>query len=123
MRILARYLADGLGEDEETPALRAALLGLSGVGPETADSVLLYGLGRPVFVVDAYTRRLVVRLGLFSKDPDYDAVKALFEAALVPSVPLYNEYHALIVALAKRHCRPRPACRGCPLQRVCLSGA
>lgn len=104
-----------------TPALRARLLDVHGIGPETADDMLLYAFGRPVFVVDAYTRRLLVRLGLASGDEPYDAIRLGFERALGPDVPLYNEYHALVVAHAKAHCRVRPRCAGCPLRRLCPS--
>jgi endonuclease-3 related protein len=123
LRTLARFLTDGDPGDHDTAGLRARLLALSGVGPETADSILLYAFGRPVFVVDTYTRRVVLRLGLFEALPAYDAVQAVFEGALAPSVPLYNEYHALIVNLAKEHCRSaRPRCLGCPLARRCRTG-
>jgi len=102
-----------------THALRDALLALHGVGPETADDILLYAFARPVFVIDAYTRRLLARLGLASGDEPYETLRAAFEHALGADVPLFNEYHALIVAHAKHHCRPRPRCGGCPLRALC----
>jgi len=101
--------------------LRTALLGLYGVGPETADDILLYAFDRPVFVIDAYTRRLFARLGLIVGDEPYAALGAAFEQALGADAPLFNEYHALIVRLAKEACRPRPRCAGCCLRRLCPS--
>ena len=97
--------------------LRASLLGVVGVGPETADSILLYAFGLPTFVVDAYTRRFLTRHGLIAANTAYDDVKALFEAGLPRDVSLYNEFHALIVALGKHLGRPHPRCAGCPLRR------
>lgn len=102
-----------------TAALRAELLAIHGVGPETADSMLLYALGRRVFVVDAYTRRFLRRHGLITPDASYDEVRRMFEACLPQSVKRYNELHALIVRLGKDVCRPRqPHCDTCPLRRL-----
>ncbi len=94
---------------------RDDLLSVWGVGPETADSILLYAFQQPVFVVDAYTRRLLARIGLIEGRESYDEIQALFHRALRRSAPRYNEYHALIVEHAKRHCAARPACDGCPV--------
>jgi endonuclease-3 related protein len=102
-----------------TTELRTLLLKLNGVGPETADAILLYGLGRPVFVVDAYTRRVLSRLGLVEKRVNYHDLQALFMDELPPDVPLFNDFHAQIVELAKRHCLTRPRCEGCPLEDKC----
>jgi endonuclease-3 related protein len=99
-----------------TGELREALLSVSGIGPETADSILLYAAGRPVFVVDAYTRRVLSRHGWIPPEAKYDEVQALFMERLPRDSFLYNEYHALFVALGKRHCRPTPRCYGCPLE-------
>lgn len=96
--------------------LRDELLRVSGIGPETADSILLYAGGMPTFVVDAYTRRVFHRHYLLPESATYDQTKALFEAHLPVDVDLYNEYHALIVNLGKDYCKPRPKCRGCPLE-------
>ena len=104
-----------------TEKLRHALLGVKGVGPETADDILLYAFERPVFVIDAYTRRLFSRLGLCAPDVGYEGLRHDFERALPPDVALLNEYHALIVAHAKDVCRPRPRCTECALRRRCLS--
>lgn len=100
--------------------LRALLLEVHGVGEETADSILLYALGLPSFVVDAYTRRIFGRLGLVPERAAYREVQRLFQANLPAEVALFNEYHALIVLLGKDVCRPRPRCARCPLQAVCL---
>jgi endonuclease III related protein len=98
-----------------TPKLRRELLAVYGVGPETADSILLYALNRRVFVVDAYTRRFLSRHGLVAADAPYEEIRALFEARVPKSIKLYNEYHALIVSLGKNFCRPKPRCAECPL--------
>ena len=103
----------------ETGALREALIAVKGIGPETADDMLLYAFERPVFVIDAYTRRLFSRHGLITGDEPYDTLRLAIEAALGPDVPLYNEYHALIVRHAKEACRVRPACHSCPVRRGC----
>lgn len=100
-----------------TPGLRAALLAVKGIGPETADSILLYAAGRPAFVVDAYTRRLMERHRWLTPKASYDEVARAFTRALPPEVATYNEYHALLVALGKRYCRPTPRCAACPLRR------
>jgi len=101
-----------------TPALRQELLGVRGIGPETADSMLLYALGRRVFVVDAYTRRFLVRHELIAAGISYEKLRAFFETRLPRSKKLYNEYHALIVNLGKDICRPRPRCDLCPLRTL-----
>ena len=98
---------------------RQALLGLWGIGPETADSILLYAHNKPYFVIDAYTRRVFTRLGLIDPSWGYEQVREFFEDRLPRDPAIYREYHALIVELAKRHCRPRPACGGCPMDRFC----
>jgi endonuclease-3 related protein len=103
-----------------TATVRAELLSLDGVGPETADSILLYAGNKLIFVVDAYTRRLGRRLGWFATN-DYDAVKAFFESVIPVSERVCNEFHALIVRLGKEYCRSKPQCRGCPLGRRCPS--
>jgi len=100
----------------DTPTLRKELLSWKGVGPETADSILLYAGKRPVFVVDAYTKRFLFRHGWCDKKASYDSVAKLFTDNLPEDVQLYNEYHALIVRLCKEHCNPTPKCEGCPLE-------
>ena len=100
--------------------LRRQLLGVHGIGPETADSILLYAAGRPVFVIDAYTRRIADRLGL---SPDgrgsYDDYQRLFTASLPADAGLFNEYHALLVRLGKDACRRQPVCSRCCLAGLC----
>ncbi|HXG28289.1 MAG TPA: hypothetical protein VNJ47_05500 [Nevskiales bacterium] len=103
----------------DTARLRQALLGVHGVGPETADDIVLYAFHRPVFVVDAYTRRLFTRLGLLQGDPGYEALRTACERALPADAVAYQQYHALIVEHAKRRCRPRPLCADCVLRRMC----
>jgi len=100
-------------------SLREELLSLDGIGPETADSIMLYALGKPVFVIDAYTRRIFSRIGLADKGWWYEEFQSFFHANLDPDVRVFNEYHALIVGLAKRHCKTKPVCGGCPLSRYC----
>lgn len=107
-----------------TAALRSALLAVKGVGPETADDIVLYAFDRPVFVVDTYTRRIFERLGLLEAGLGYDAVQRRFHDELGEdgeAVALFNEYHALIVEHGKHRCRKRPLCEGCGLQGDCPS--
>jgi endonuclease-3 related protein len=101
-----------------TPQLRAELLAVKGVGRETADSILLYALGRPIFVVDAYTARIAVRHGLIDAGADYERLQELFQSNLPEDVQLFNEYHALLVRLGKQFCRPKAQCSGCPLEHL-----
>ena len=96
--------------------LRAELLAVPGIGPETADAILLYALGRPVFVADAYTRRVLSRHRIVPGDIGYEALRRLLEDELPGDPALFNELHALLVAVAKSHCRARPRCEGCPLR-------
>jgi endonuclease-3 related protein len=123
---LAKILVDRYGGDVAQlcagplDQARGRLLALPGIGPETADAILLYAGQRPSFVVDAYTRRIFTRLGMLSSSEGYQSIRARFLIALPQDVPLFNEYHALIVTLAKGHCRKqRPECATCPLQQVC----
>ena len=108
-----------LAGQADLAALRHDLLAVHGIGEETADSILLYALGLPSFVVDAYTRRAFGRLGLLAGNERHDEIRQRFETGLPRDVGLYNEYHALIVQLGKQHCRPRPRCAGCPLTPIC----
>jgi endonuclease-3 related protein len=101
------------------PQVRDTLLRLKGVGPETADCILLYAAQRPSFVVDAYTRRLLKRLGLLTGDESYAVIRALFMDHLPHQVDLFNAYHALIVEQCKIFCRKRPLCESCPLRPQC----
>jgi endonuclease-3 related protein len=99
-----------------TEALRSWLLGVNGVGKETADSILCYAGEHPVFVVDAYTRRILSRHGLVPPEIDYDALQEYCIRHLPRDVALYNQFHAEIVYLGKDYCRKRPHCQGCPLE-------
>ena len=121
VRELARFVVAGGGIDalllstESTESLRERLLSVWGIGPETADAILLYALGRPVFVADAYALRLAARWGLLEPGASYSEVQALFMENLPMDAGLFNEFHALIVAHGKTLCRPRPRCQVCPL--------
>lgn len=100
--------------------LRERLLALKGIGKETADSIILYAAGKPIFVVDAYTKRIFYRLGLIPEDANYDRVQEFFMKHLPPETGLYNEYHALIDALGNALCANRkPRCTVCPLADIC----
>jgi endonuclease-3 related protein len=102
-----------------TPELREKLLSVHGIGPETADSILLYAGNHPVFVVDAYTHRIFGRHGVTSGKPDYEAVRARFETALPRHPQFLNEFHALIVNTGKNWCRKGvPCCQECPLRSL-----
>lgn len=106
------------------PDLRAELLSVWGIGPETADSIILYGALQPIFVVDEYTRRIFARLGIAPANAGYAQIQALFMDHLRPSVELFQEYHALLVAHGKDTCRPRaPLCARCPLATICPASA
>ena len=104
-------------DGRSTTALREELLGIKGIGPETADSILLYAGNKPTFVVDAYTHRILNRHGLAADESDYHELQALFLDHLDEDVALFNEYHALIVRTGKEFCRKSsPRCEGCPLK-------
>lgn len=106
----------------ETMELRKRLLSVNGVGPETADDILLYAFARPVFVIDAYTRRLFSRFELIDGTESYEELRRLFERRLSrvrDKVAVFNEYHALIVQHAKQACRRQPLCISCCLRRSC----
>jgi len=102
---------------EEKSVLRERLLSVKGIGPETADSILLYAGGMPVFVVDAYTWRVLSRHGIVPVETTYAEMQEVFTDSLDEDAGLFNEYHALIVRLGKEHCRKsQPICEGCPLE-------
>ena len=105
-------------EPVATDRLRSELLEIKGVGRETADSILLYALGRPVFVVDTYTARITSRHGLIEPDADYEQLRELFESNLPDDSQLFNEYHALLVRTGKEFCKPKAKCPGCPLEKL-----
>lgn len=99
--------------------MRNKLLAVKGVGPETADSIILYAYNKPSFVVDLYTKRIFSRLGICKKDTGYAELQGLFHRSLLSDARLFNEYHALIVEHAKRFCKKVPECSGCPLGKLC----
>jgi len=112
----------GLGKLFALPAeeLRGRLLAVKGIGPETADSMVLYAAKKPKFVVDAYTKRIFSRLGALEEKAAYDEFQRLFERSLPNEFALFNEYHALLVELAKRNClKKEPRCGECPLVKQC----
>lgn len=116
------FASNGGFEDLEhwpTDRLRKSLLEISGVGAETADAILVYAFDRPVFVIDAYTRRLLTRLGWLNTDTTYEGLRSVFELTLPADSGLFGQYHALIVEHAKRYCRVRPLCEGCFLNEQC----
>ncbi len=114
---VAWYVRAGDLTTRDTAALREELLEINGVGPETADSILLYGLGRLSFVVDQYTYRVLTRHHLAPEESTYDEMKELFESQIPKDVPLYNDFHAQIVRVGKEFCRAKPRCETCPLKR------
>ena len=101
-----------------THRLRSELLSINGVGPETCDSILLYAFNRPVFVVDAYTRRIFSRHGFIGNGSTYEFIQAYFMNNLPSEEKKFNEYHALLVRVAKEHCKARPICDNCPLNSM-----
>lgn len=121
LKSFVRFFADEYGgsfqqwRKEPLPLSRKKLLAVKGIGPETADSILLYALGKQVFVVDAYTRRIFSRHGFYPEKSTYDQMQAFFTGHLPEEIPLYNEFHALVVYTGKTFCRKRPICEGCPL--------
>ncbi len=125
LKALAEWvcLNGGLAALEAVPTedLRERLLAVKGVGPETADDILLYAFCRPVFVIDAYTRRIFSRLGAIVGDEPYETLRRRFEDAFGDDVAQLNEYHALIVRHAKAICRPRPLCGECALRELCAT--
>ena len=127
LKEFARFLGDTCGFDldilfsEELSSLRARMLSIKGLGPETVDSILLYAGGLPVFVVDAYTKRLLSRLGYPVEKLDYHQLQDYICARIPAEVPLYNDFHAQIVLHCKDFCKKAPLCPDCPLRAVCPS--
>lgn len=114
----------GFGDDIEgfldrpVSTLREELLSISGIGRETADSIILYAAGKPSFVVDAYTCRIFLRHSLIDAEHDYEMIKELLESSLPEDVELYNDFHAQLVAVGKNYCKPKARCTGCPLEHM-----
>ncbi len=115
--ILARFFLDA----GDGPPERESLLALEGIGPETADSILLYAYSGTFFVVDAYTKRLFSRLGVIRGNESYDRIRGLFEGSLERTPEIYNEYHALVVEHCKCRCMRVPVCIDCALSTLCAS--
>ncbi|MDI6801702.1 MAG: endonuclease III domain-containing protein [Thermodesulfovibrionales bacterium] len=105
---------------ESIESLRKKLLDVHGIGPETADSILLYALSKPVFVIDAYTKRVLSRHGIMEYNSSYEEYQDLFHREFNEDVEMFNEYHALFVRVGKDYCRPKPTCVGCPLEDLRL---
>jgi endonuclease-3 related protein len=128
VRTFSQHLIDHYGGSMARMAkrplalLRTELLALHGIGPETADDILLYACEKPVFVVDAYTRRILSRHGLVPSTIGYEALRAVFEDRLSASVPYFKEYHGLIVWTGKDFCKSKPRCAGCPLAPLLRPG-
>ncbi|MDD4923263.1 MAG: endonuclease [Dehalococcoidales bacterium] len=128
LKSLVYWLGENYSDDinrmaeTETQKLREDILSVYGIGPETADSILLYALGKPVFVIDAYTRRIFFRIGLIGEEDSYNDCQRLFTSNLKADAALFNEYHALIVKLAKEACNKNPDCDGCCLGEICRHG-
>ncbi|NPA15073.1 MAG: endonuclease III domain-containing protein [Deferribacteres bacterium] len=122
LKEFCRWLIDtgGLDALREMPldVARNRLLEVKGIGRETADSILLYALEKPIFVVDAYTYRILLRHNIIDEDTDYDTMQELFMSAFSPDVELFKEYHALLVMAGKNFCKKKPLCDGCPLKGV-----
>ncbi|PIV24857.1 MAG: endonuclease [Deltaproteobacteria bacterium CG03_land_8_20_14_0_80_45_14] len=113
------YCGDVKKMGKERPGkLREKLLGVKGIGPETADSILLYGLKKPIFVVDAYTKRILSRHRMISENASYEEVQKLFMDHLSLDEKLFNEYHALLVHLGKTVCKKIPRCEICPIRGI-----
>ncbi|MGC9327804.1 MAG: endonuclease III domain-containing protein [Candidatus Hinthialibacter sp.] len=107
---------------EETPILRQKLLRVKGIGPETADSILLYAGRHPVFVIDLYTYRIVTRHGWLPEETRYEELQEFFQDNIPPDVDLYNDFHAQLVAAGANYCRKTPQCEECPLKRFLNDG-
>jgi len=130
LKIFASYIQNEYGGkianffNKKTDVLRKELLKIYGIGPETADSMLLYAANKPVFVVDAYSVRIGSRIGWFSSlrgrnQKNYENIQSCFYKALPRSLKIYNEFHALLVELGKNYCRKKPLCSNCPVKSLC----
>lgn len=125
LKNICKFIKENYGSLEEflsqdSRKLRNELLKIKGIGPETADSIILYAAEKPVFVVDAYTKRIFYRIGLIKQNLSYNKVQQFFMENLPKEVNLYNQYHALIVKLGKQNCSNKnPVCKNCPLNDIC----
>ncbi len=120
IEFLDHHYGGSLARMREAPLehLRVELLKVKGIGPETADSILLYALEKRVFVIDAYTKRIFTRHHYFAEEPSYPEAQRFFEDECPPDTGLYNDFHAQIVATGNRYCKPIPRCEGCPLEHL-----
>ncbi len=130
LKVFSKYVLDNYNGNlermfgKDVTALRAELLSIKGIGPETADSIILYAAEKPIFVIDAYTKRVFSRLGFCDEKIKYRDLQNIFMDSLRDSknkTELFNEYHALIVELGKDYCKKRPACINCPIHELCPS--
>ena len=121
LRIFAKHALESgsLNDFFEKKNLRDELLSVWGIGPETADSIMLYAAEKPIFVIDAYTKRIMSRFGVCKSDVDYHVLQGYFHKRLPRDEKLFNEYHALFVELAKRNCKKVPVCSSCPIKKSC----
>lgn len=125
LKLFARHICDRYNGNVKlllrkgVAELRDEMLQLKGIGPETADSIILYAANKPVFVVDAYTRRIFSRLGISSEGSSYEELQQMFMKSLPEDTAIFNQYHALIVELGKNVCRKKPRCSTCPLRINC----
>jgi endonuclease-3 related protein len=125
LKSFVRWLGENYNDDfsklftNDTDYLRQQLLSVYGVGQETADSIILYAANKPIFVIDAYTRRIINRIGLVPDSNSYNAYQNLFMNNLPADTQLFNEYHALLVCLGKSVCRNHPLCHQCCLKSIC----
>lgn len=117
LKIVANFM-----KKHENPT-REQLLNVKGIGPETADSMLLYAFNKPFFVVDAYTKRIFSRIGLCDENAAYDELQELFHKNLKKDAKLFNEYHALLVELGKNCCKKKSDCANCPIKKLCKASA
>lgn len=118
LAFLANHYRSDIGKmrNNDIHSLRKELLSVNGIGPETADSILLYALEKPVFVIDAYTKRVLIRHNLASEKTGYHELQELFHENIAKNVQFFNEYHALFVMIGKHYCKPKPRCEECPLK-------
>jgi endonuclease-3 related protein len=120
LKNISKFLVDNKNlEKENIKTLRSKLLSIKGIGPETADSIILYAFKKPSFVVDLYTKRIFSRLGVCDYKTEYHKLQDKFHKNISKKTLVYNEYHALLVELAKKHCSKKPICKSCPITKLC----
>lgn len=119
LKRMADYFLKTKLKEKNIEKLRKELLSIKGIGPETADSIILYAAELPIFVIDAYTKRIASRLGICKENIKYDDLQALFHKSLNPNTKLFNNFHAVLVEHAKVHCKKKPVCEKCPFLGRC----